>query len=104
LPENPVALSQFAYVFQLNGYSEQALTYLDQSAQDSEKERLVRAQALYDLDRLEHSEALAKDIKILGDVKLAELRVDLAAKLVLPMETYLEREEALLEARTKAML
>ena len=104
LPENPVALRQFAYVFQLNGYSEQALTYLDESGQDGEKERLVRAQALYDLDRLEESETLSKNINLPSDVKLAELRVDLAAKLVLPIETYLERAETLLDARTNAML
>jgi hypothetical protein len=38
------------------------------------------------------------------NVTLADLRVKLAARLALPIETYLEREEALLEARTQAML
>jgi len=104
LPDNPVALNQVAYVFQINGQSQKALDYLDESGQESEKERLVRVQALCDLNRLEEAEGLAGSINMPGDVKLAELRVDLAAKLILPIKTYLEREEALLDARTKAML
>jgi hypothetical protein len=104
LPNNPVALSQVAYVFQINGQSKKALDYLVASGQESKKERLIRAKALFDLNRLEDAEALAGQINMPGDVKLAELRVALASKLSLPIKTYLEREETLLDARTKAML
>jgi len=45
-----------------------------------------------------------KDTKLPNNIQLEDLRVQLAGRLALPMETYLEREEALLDAKTQAML
>jgi hypothetical protein len=104
LPDNPVALSQVAYVFQINGQPRKALDYLDMSGQEDERSRVVRAQALFELDRLDEAEAIAGNMRPSKDVKLATLRVDLAAKLALPIETYLDREDALLDARIKETL
>jgi hypothetical protein len=69
-------------------------------------EQMIRAEALFELDRLEESEALANDTALPHKVPLplADLRVRLAARLMLPIQTYLERAQALLEARTQAIL
>jgi radical SAM superfamily enzyme YgiQ (UPF0313 family) len=104
LPENPVVLSHAAHIFRMNGQPDKALALLDNVRKDGERERLIRAQALYDLNRLEDSEAIVKDSNLPNDIQLADLRVQLAAKLALPVQTYLEREEALLDAKLQAML
>ncbi len=68
------------------------------------REQLIRAQALFDLNRRQEAEAITRDMNLLNNVQLEELRVRLAAELALPVDTYLEREEALLEAKTQGML
>ena len=88
----------------MNGQPGKALELLDRVGSNGTTERLIRAQALFDLKRLEESEAIVKDLKLRSNVRLADLRVQLAAKLTLPMETFLEREEALLDAKMHAML
>ena len=103
-PENPRILTHGAHIFRMNGQPEKALELLDRTGKDETTERLIRAQALFDLHRLEESEATMKNIELPNDIQLADLRVRLAAELALPMETYLEREEALLEAKTQNML
>jgi radical SAM superfamily enzyme YgiQ (UPF0313 family) len=104
LPGNAVVLSHAAHIFRTNAQPDKALELLDKAGKDGEREQLIRAQALYDLNRLEESEAIAKDLSLQGNIQLADLRVQLAAKLALPVQTYLEREEALLDAKMKAML
>lgn len=104
LPDNPVALSQVAYVFQINGQPEKALDYLQRCGQGGERERLIQAQALFDLDKLAEADVVASTINMPGDVRLARLRLQLSERLALPVEAYLEREEALLDAKTNAML
>ncbi len=104
LPENHVALSHMAHIFRLNSQPEKAIELLGKVEEEGERERLIRAQALFDLNRLEESEATLKDLNLPNDIQLADLRVRLAAKLALPMETYLKRQEALLDAKTQAML
>jgi hypothetical protein len=65
---------------------------------------LIRAQCLFDLNRLEESEAMVKDMELPKDMQLASLQVGLAIRLCRPIETYLEKEDALLDARMQAML
>ncbi len=104
LPQNPISLTHAAHVFCVNGQPQKALELLDRAGKNGPRERLIRAQALFDLNRLEDSEATLKAPKLPNNIQLADLRVQLAAKLALPIETYLEREEALLDAKTQAML
>jgi len=104
LPENPVVVSHTAHLFRMNGQARKALELLDRMGNDGTRDGLIRAQALFDLNRLEEAEGIIKDIEIRNDTQLSELQVELAARLALPMETYLEREEMLLDARTRAML
>ncbi|MCK4727356.1 MAG: FKBP-type peptidyl-prolyl cis-trans isomerase, partial [Desulfobacterales bacterium] len=104
LPQNPIALSHSAHIFRMNGQAQEALELLDRAGKDGPRERFIRAQALFDLNRLEDSEAMVKDLKLSNNIQLADLRVKLAARLALPMETYLEREEALLDTKTQGML
>jgi hypothetical protein len=80
------------------------LELLDRSGADGPREALIRAQALFDLNRLEESEALVRDMRIPNDIQLAGLQVGLASRLCLPIETLLEREERLLDAKTQALL
>ena len=104
LPENHIALTHGAHIFRMNGQPQKALELLDRVGEDVTRARLIRAQALFDLNRLEESEATVKDMKLPNNIQLEDLRLQLAATLALPMETYLKREEALLEAKTQAML
>ena len=104
LPENRMILTHGAHMFRMNGQPEKALELLDRIGDDGTRDRLIRAQALFDLNRLEESEATVNDLKVPNNIQLADLRVQLAAKLALPIESYLEREEALLDAKTQAML
>jgi anaerobic magnesium-protoporphyrin IX monomethyl ester cyclase len=104
LPENPTILTHAAHIFCMNGRPRKALELLDKIGQDGPQERLIRARALFELNMLEESETAVKDLKLPSNVQLADLRVQLAARLALPMETFLEREEALLDAKTQAML
>jgi radical SAM superfamily enzyme YgiQ (UPF0313 family) len=104
LPQNPIALTHAAHIFCANGQPHRALELLDRVGSHGTRERFIRAQALFDLNRLEDSDAMARDVKLPGNIQLEDLRIQLAAKLALPVETYLEREEALLNARTQAML
>jgi radical SAM superfamily enzyme YgiQ (UPF0313 family) len=104
LQENPVVFTHAAYIFLKNGQPVEALGLLDKAGQDGPRERLIRAEALFELGRLDEAEALVKEIELQNNVALADLRVRLAARLALPIETYLEREEVLIEAKTQAML
>ncbi|MBW1896158.1 MAG: radical SAM protein [Deltaproteobacteria bacterium] len=104
LVESPVIFTHAAHIFRMNEQPQKALDLLQSAPQDGPKERLIRAQALFDLNRLEESEAAAKNISLPNNVQLADLRVQLAAKLALPVETYLEREEVLLDAKTHALM
>jgi anaerobic magnesium-protoporphyrin IX monomethyl ester cyclase len=104
LQENPVVFAHAAHIFRQNGQPRKAIELLDKTRQDGPREQLIRAEALFDLNRLEESEALVKEMPLPNNVPVADLRVKLAAQLALPIETYLEREEALLEAKTHAML
>ncbi|NVM20530.1 MAG: radical SAM protein [Desulfobacterales bacterium] len=103
LPENRVVLTHAAHLYRMNARPQKALELLDRVGQDGPRERLIRAQALFDVNRLEESEASVKDMKLPNDMQLADLRVQLAAELPLPIETFLEREEALLDAKIQAM-
>lgn len=104
LPGNPVILTHAAHIFRMNGQPEKALEILNGAGEEGPRRRLIRAQALFDLNRLKASEAIAKDLNLPNNIQLEELRVKLAARLGLPVETYLDREEALLDAKTQAML
>jgi anaerobic magnesium-protoporphyrin IX monomethyl ester cyclase len=104
LPDNPMIMTHCAHIFLMNGQPRKALELLDMVGKDGSRERLIRAQALFDLNRLEDSEATLKHLKLPNSVKLAGLRVKLAAELALPLETYLKREEALLDAKAHALL
>lgn len=103
ITENPMILTNAAHIFRMNGRNQKALELLDRIGQDRPRGRLIRAQALFDLGRLEESEESVKDMRLPNDIQLADLRVQLAARLGLPMETFLKREEALLDAKTQAM-
>ncbi|NVL90326.1 MAG: radical SAM protein [Desulfobacterales bacterium] len=104
ITENPMILTHAAHIFRVNGQHQKALELLDRVGKDGPRERLIRAQALFDLNRLQESETIVKDMKLSNNIQLEDLRVQLAARLALPMETYFKREEALLDARTRAML
>jgi anaerobic magnesium-protoporphyrin IX monomethyl ester cyclase len=104
LPENATILSHGAHIFRMNGQPHKALELLDKIGKDGPRERVIRAQALFDLNRLEESEAMVRDTNLPNDIQLADLRVQLATRLALPVEAFLEREEALLDAKTYAML
>jgi hypothetical protein len=97
-------LTHAAHVFRSNDQPGKALELLDGAKDDGPRARLIRAEAFFDLDRLEESEETVKEMKLTNNVELAELRVNLAARLALPIETFLEREEVLLEAKIQAML
>jgi hypothetical protein len=81
-----------------------ALAYLDRLGTEGERERLIRAQALFDTGRFEESEAVAQAMGYRNNIPLQELRVQLAERLALPVEIYLEREAVLLDLKTSAML
>ncbi|MBW1792952.1 MAG: radical SAM protein [Deltaproteobacteria bacterium] len=104
LPENPMIVTRGAHIFRMNGQPEKALELLNRIGKDGTRERLIQAQALFDLNRLEESEATVNDLKLQNNIQLADLRVQLAAELALPIETYLKREEALLDAKMQGML
>ncbi len=104
LVENPVILTHAAHLFRTNGLPEKALHMLSAADTASPRAALIRAEALFDLDRLDESEQAAEGMGLEHNVQLADLRVRLAAKLALPLTTLLEREEALLVAKTEAML
>ena len=104
LPQDPMMLSHAAHILRMNGQPHKALEVLDRVGKDGTSEQLIRAQALFDLNRRQEAEAITRDMNLLNNVQLEELRVRLAAELALPVDTYLEREEALLEAKTQAML
>ncbi len=104
LPQDPMMLSHAAHILRMNGQPHKALEVLDRVGKDGTSEQLIRAQALFDLNRRQEAEAITRDMNLLNNVQLEELRVRLAAELALHVDTYLEREEALLEAKTQGML
>jgi len=104
LPQNPVALSHGAHIFRVNGQPEKTLELLDRAGTDGPRGPLIRAQALFDLKRLEEAEALVREMKNVNDIELAGLQVELASRLCLPMEMLLERKAGLLDAKMQALL
>jgi radical SAM superfamily enzyme YgiQ (UPF0313 family) len=104
--DNAVVFTHAAHIFRQNGQAREALELLEEGGGGGQMEQMIRAEALFELDRLEESEALANDTALPHKVPLplADLRVRLAARLMLPIQTYLERAQALLEARTQAIL
>jgi hypothetical protein len=104
LPQNPVALSHGAHIFRVNGQAQKTLEILDRAGTDGPRAPLIRAQALFDLDRLEEAEALLRGMKKVNDVQLAGLQVEIASRLCLPMGTLLERKEDLLDAKMQVLL
>ncbi len=104
LPQNPVVFGHAAHIFRMNARSAMALAYLDRVGTEGERERLIRAQALFDTGRFEESEAVVQAMGYRNNIPLQELRVQLAERLALPVETYLERESVLLNLKTSAML
>jgi hypothetical protein len=101
---HPVILTYGARLFRENGEPQTALGLLDRPGLDGPRERLIRAQCLYDLNRLDESERMAEEVALSKDMQLASLQVALASRLCRPVETYLEKEDALLDARMEAML
>lgn len=104
LPANPVALSQQAQVFRMNNRPETALELLDGIEKKGQGEQLLQAQAFFDLGRLKESEGIAEGLDLAGNIQLHQLRVQLAGRLALPVKVYLDRQDALLDARISAML
>ncbi|MBW1742102.1 MAG: radical SAM protein [Deltaproteobacteria bacterium] len=104
LRDNAVVFTHAAHIFRQNGQPQEALELLDEGGQDGQMEQMIRVEALFELNRLEESEELVKEMGLPHNVTLADLRVKLASRLALPIETYLEREEDLLDARIQATL
>ena len=108
LPRNPIVRGQLAHVYRVNGLAERALAFLDPSQGsavtiDEERIQWIKAQALFDLGQYEASEAIVSAMGYRNNVELQELRVKLAQQLALPVTTYLEREEALLDMKTSLL-
>jgi len=103
LAEYPEVLTHAAHIFRTNGQPENALELLKRINRDGPRVRLIRAEALFDLNRLEESEKTIEDMQLTTNLQLADLRVKLAAGLALPIETFLQRAEVLLEAKTQAV-
>jgi radical SAM superfamily enzyme YgiQ (UPF0313 family) len=101
---NPMTLTHTAHIFRMNAEPQRALDLLERTGQNGPRKRLIRAQCLFDLNRLAESEAMVKDMELPNDMQLAALQVELAIRLCLPIETFLERQEALLDARSRGML
>lgn len=101
---SPVYFVHAAHLFRMNGQPRRALAFLDRIRQNEPVERLVRAQALFDLERFDEAEKVAGSLTMRDNIPFAELRVGLAGRLSLPLEVYLEREEGLLDARTRSLL
>ncbi len=101
---NPVILIHAAHLFRVNAEPQRALDLLETTGQKGPRECLIRAQCLFDLNRLEESETMAKDVRLPKDIQLAALQVELAMRRCLPIKTFLQRQEALLDARIQAML
>lgn len=102
--ENPVTFTHAAHIFRINGQPEKALDLLRRAPQDGPRERSIRAQALFELERFDEAEEIVTNLMVPNNVQVAELRVELAGRLCLPMDVYLEREEALLDERLKRIL
>jgi hypothetical protein len=102
---NPLIVTHAAHLFRVNAEPQRALDLLERGGQGGPRERLMRAQCLFELNRLEESETMAKDVKLPTDnIQLAVLQVELAMRRCLPINTFLQRKEALLDARIQAML
>jgi hypothetical protein len=97
-------LTHGAHLFRVNAEPQRALDLLERGGQDRPRERLIRAQCLFDLNRLDESEAMVKEMEMPKDMQLASLQVALAIRLCRPIETYLEKQDALMDARMQAML
>jgi radical SAM superfamily enzyme YgiQ (UPF0313 family) len=104
LPQNPVALCHSAHIFCMNGQSEKALELLNGRGAGGLGDQRIRAQALFDLNRLEESEALLKETGNPKDIEIAGLQVALASRLCLPMEVLLQRTERHLDAKIETLL
>lgn len=104
LPNDPVVLTHAAHMFRTNGLPTKALELLDKVKEEGPRAQLIRAEALFDLDRLEESEETVKKMKLTHNVQLAQFRAELATRLALPIETFLEREEVVLDAKMQEML
>ena len=104
IAHHPMMVAHGAHLFRVNAEPQRALDLLETTGQNGPRERLIRAQCLFDLNRLEESETIVKDMELPKDIPVASLQVALATKLCLPVETYLERADALLDARMEAML
>jgi radical SAM superfamily enzyme YgiQ (UPF0313 family) len=104
LLDNPIISTHAAHIFRTNAQPGRALELLDGVKEEGPRGRLIRAEALFDLDRLEESEETVKEMKLTHNVQLAHFRAELAARLALPIETFLEREELLLDAKMHGML
>jgi anaerobic magnesium-protoporphyrin IX monomethyl ester cyclase len=104
IAHHAMILTHGAHLFRVNAEPQRALDLLERGGQDGPRERFIRAQCLFDLNRLEESEAMVNDMELPKDMQLASLQVGLAIRLCRPIKTYLEKEDALLDARMQAML
>lgn len=104
LRETPMLLTHAAHLFNANAYPDKALELLDGIGKDGPRERMIRARALFNSKRYVESEALVRDMAPANDLQIAEMGVNLAAELCLPIEVLLERVDALLDVKTEMLL
>lgn len=106
LVKDPVILGHVAHIFQINGSSQKALEILSVVDGDSHEIQMIRAKSLFDLKKWDEAEGILNRIynDNQSDVSLSNLRVKLAVELNLPIEEYLRRVDAFLDAQIESML
>lgn len=104
LKQEPAFLLTSARLFRNNGLSRTALNLLVPVAGADEAVELLRAQSLFDCGEYSKAERIASGLNHVNKIELRDLQVKLSARLRDPIETYLERFEGLLEARTSTLL
>ncbi len=104
LPADPGLAVHVARIFRASSLAERALDVLERTGEATQELALQKALCLFDLGRLDEAEDVATRISSPGDEEALELKVKLAARLAMPLEEYLRREEDLLDCRLRKVM
>ncbi len=104
LPENPVLLSHVAHIFYINGLPQKALDILEPVQGTTNNIELIRAKSLFDLKKWDEAEKALNKIYDKRNIHITELMAKIAIERNLPVEQYLKRFDAFLDAQIESML
>jgi radical SAM superfamily enzyme len=103
MPDDATLHAHLGRILLANGLAEESYQHLTAYGGQSNEVAINRAKALIKLERFQEAEAIVMEPKLAGEIQALDLRVGLAALLMLPITHYLDRMDDLLERQIAMM-